>query len=61
MTYEWPGNIRELENLLERATALTDHQQEIKLSDLFPQIKQDAEPAPAAVNLDAALQARLLP
>ncbi|WP_374572323.1 phenol degradation transcriptional regulator MobR [Acinetobacter sp.] len=57
MTYEWPGNIRELENLLERATLLTDHQQEIKLSSLFPQIKQDAEPAPAAVNLDALLQA----
>ncbi len=37
MKYEWPGNIRELENLLERATLLTDHQQEIKLDSLFPQ------------------------
>lgn len=36
MTYEWPGNIREFENLLERATLLTDHQQEIKLNHLFP-------------------------
>ena len=36
MTYEWPGNIREFENPLERATLLTDHQQEIKLNHLFP-------------------------
>ncbi|MDV2467471.1 sigma 54-interacting transcriptional regulator [Acinetobacter chinensis] len=40
MKYEWPGNIRELENLLERATLLTDHQQEIKLDSLFPQLKE---------------------
>jgi transcriptional regulator with PAS, ATPase and Fis domain len=39
MKYDWPGNIRELENLLERATLLTDHQQEIKLDSLFPQHK----------------------
>lgn len=37
ISYNWPGNIRELENLLERATLLTEHQQQIKLSDLFPQ------------------------
>ncbi|WP_287911874.1 phenol degradation transcriptional regulator MobR [Acinetobacter sp.] len=37
MKYDWPGNIRELENLLERATLLTDQQQEIKLDSLFPQ------------------------
>ena len=56
MTYEWPGNIRELENLLERATLLTDHQQEIKLSHLFPQIKQDIETKPEKVDLDAVIQ-----
>lgn len=38
MSYDWPGNIRELENMLERATLLTEHQQEIKLSHLFPQM-----------------------
>ncbi len=43
MKYEWPGNIRELENLLERATLLTDHQQEIKLSSLFPQLAEQEQ------------------
>ncbi|MFV5513391.1 phenol degradation transcriptional regulator MobR [Acinetobacter gerneri] len=43
MKYEWPGNIRELENLLERATLLTDHQQEIKLSSLFPQLDEQEQ------------------
>lgn len=33
MQYNWPGNIRELENYLERALILSD-QKEIKLSDL---------------------------
>lgn len=37
MSYHWPGNIRELENVLERATLLTEGQQDIMLSDLFPQ------------------------
>lgn len=45
MKYDWPGNIRELENLLERATLLTDHQQEIKLDSLFPQHQEQERPA----------------
>ena len=56
MTYEWPSNIRELENLLERATLLTDHQEEIKLHHLFPQIKQDIEPRSEKVDLEAVIQ-----
>ena len=38
INYNWPGNIRELENVLERAALLTDDQQEIKLRDLFPDV-----------------------
>ena len=55
MKYEWPGNIRELENLLERATLLTDHQQEIKLDSLFPQLKEQdvvAQPANRFTNVE---------
>ncbi|OUY06217.1 phenol degradation transcriptional regulator MobR [Acinetobacter populi] len=43
MSHDWPGNIRELENLLERATLLTEHQQEIKLSNLIPQYQLNQE------------------
>ncbi|AXY57627.1 AAA family ATPase [Acinetobacter chinensis] len=55
MKYEWPGNIRELENLLERATLLTDHQQEIKLDSLFPQLKEQdvvAQPVNSFTNVE---------
>lgn len=37
-SYSWPGNIRELENLLERAVLLTEDQHLIKLNALFPQM-----------------------
>ncbi|AXQ22872.1 AAA family ATPase [Acinetobacter wuhouensis] len=55
MKYDWPGNIRELENLLERATLLTDHQQEIKLDSLFPQLKEQdvvVQPANRFTNVE---------
>lgn len=55
MKYDWPGNIRELENLLERATLLTDHQQEIKLDSLFPQHKDleaVSETAQSLINVE---------
>src|SRR5690606_19160658 len=42
-TYAWPGNIRELENLLERAVLLTEDQQLIKLHALFPQMHTQME------------------
>jgi PAS domain S-box-containing protein len=37
----WPGNIRQLRNVIERMVVLSDHQQTPELSDL-PQIKKDS-------------------
>ena len=58
MKYDWPGNIRELENLLERATLLTDHQQEIKLDSLFPQhkdVESTSDSTDMNINIDELL------
>jgi transcriptional regulator with GAF, ATPase, and Fis domain len=34
--YEWPGNIRELENLIERGVIITENNQSISVEALFP-------------------------
>lgn len=55
-SYAWPGNIRELENLLERAVLPTEDQQLIKLNALFPQMHSyDAVDEPDSVDLDTLL------
>ncbi|MBI1873497.1 MAG: sigma-54-dependent Fis family transcriptional regulator [Acidobacteria bacterium] len=49
MSYGWPGNIRQLENTLERAVALSGARTQIELSDLPQEIQAAAEiagPAP---------------
>jgi DNA-binding NtrC family response regulator len=38
MDYDWPGNIRELKNVIERAVVLTQHQK-IVISDLPTELK----------------------
>jgi two-component system response regulator AtoC len=45
MTYSWPGNVRQLENAIERAIALLGGRSTIELSDLPPEIQT----APVAV------------
>jgi len=45
--YDWPGNVREMENLIERSVALTDGDI-IDLADLPEKIRKDAPP-PGAV------------
>lgn len=55
-SYAWPGNIRELENLLERAVLLTEDQQLIKLKALFPQMHSEhSVDEQANVDLDKLL------
>ena len=47
--YAWPGNIRELQNAIERAFALSS-QPEITPKDLPGAVLRDPEPAPAAAT-----------
>jgi DNA-binding NtrC family response regulator len=39
MTYGWPGNVRQLENAVERAVALGAGRSEIDITDLPPEIQ----------------------
>lgn len=40
--YRWPGNVRQLQNAMERAAALTGSAQEINLSDLPEEVREAA-------------------
>jgi len=46
MAYPWPGNVRQLENAIERAVALSGGRTEIEASDLPPELH--GTPAPTA-------------
>jgi two-component system, NtrC family, response regulator AtoC len=45
MMYAWPGNVRQLENAMERAVALSGSRLQIEAADLPPDIPQSAEAA----------------
>jgi len=40
MAYDWPGNVRQLENAMERAIALSAGRPEIDVADLPPELQQ---------------------
>lgn len=42
--YKWPGNIRELENMIERGVILTDNNHTIDMSTLFPSLSEPSHP-----------------
>jgi transcriptional regulator with PAS, ATPase and Fis domain len=45
MAYHWPGNVRQLENAIERAVAFTVGRSQIDVGDLPTEIQQAQEPA----------------
>ncbi len=51
MAFEWPGNVRQLENVVERALALTPGRPQIDVDDLPDEIRMRRSP-PANVALD---------
>jgi len=46
MAYAWPGNVRQLENAIERAVAISAGRPQIDVADLPVEIQQAQEPAP---------------
>jgi DNA-binding NtrC family response regulator len=47
MAYHWPGNVRQLENAVERAVALGAGRQEIDTADLPPELQSTPQTTPA--------------
>jgi DNA-binding NtrC family response regulator len=47
MAYSWPGNVRQLENAIERAVAMSGGRTQIEMPDLTPEIQQATEPVAA--------------
>jgi len=51
MAFNWPGNVRQLENAVERAVTRRGSRPEIDVGDLLPEM-QEAPPATAAPYVD---------
>jgi len=44
MAYQWPGNVRQLENIVERALAFNHGRSQLEVQDLPPEIQNQAAP-----------------
>lgn len=44
LNYKWPGNIRELENMIERGIILTDNNRSIDMQAFFPSLIEPSHP-----------------
>ena len=51
MAFSWPGNVRQLENAVERAIAFSGGRSQIDVDDLPPDIQQAREPLRSSVDL----------
>ena len=51
MTFQWPGNVRQLENAMERAVALSGGRPQVEISDLPPDIQRASEGEPFLYGL----------
>jgi transcriptional regulator with PAS, ATPase and Fis domain len=51
MAFSWPGNVRQLENAVERAIAFSGLRSQIDIDDLPPDIQQAREPLRSSVEL----------
>jgi two-component system response regulator PilR (NtrC family) len=49
MAYSWPGNVRQLENAIERAVALGAGRQQIEVADLPPEVLMAPEPVTSPI------------
>ena len=52
--YDWPGNVRQLRNVIERALILHPLIKELRVEHLPPEIRQAPKPAPLAADAVAA-------
>lgn len=60
MNYKWPGNIRELENMIERGVILTDNNHTIDLDAFFPSLSEPTHPL-NSINRNGQLAAERQP